>query len=248
MKRVPARWRLLSSGPATVVLLLLLVATPASAVQTFPDPFGGDGTHTDLRAGSKGEDIGDVFLLHDGPILRIRIFLDSPNSFIESHVCLSADPFTERVPPGQCQYQESGAASDTYDITLPPSDFPEWHHAIHRSARPRLRPGPCLLQRARPGADRQGRRHRLRRLGAGRTVLRQHLRAVSAGSRASTRRDGRRREDRGGGSRRRHLPRHGREPDHRDRPGRHARGDAAIRAELDIATPMHRGRGQPGDL
>ena len=61
---------------ALSMLVTLCVAVPALAVQTFPDPFGGAGTHTDLRAGSKGEDIGDVFLLHDGPILRIRIFLD----------------------------------------------------------------------------------------------------------------------------------------------------------------------------
>ncbi len=54
MKRARARWRALSSGPAVAVLLLVLAATPASAVQTFPDPFGGEGTHTDLRAGSQG--------------------------------------------------------------------------------------------------------------------------------------------------------------------------------------------------
>ena len=145
MERARARWRALSSGPALAVLLLVLAATPALAAQTFPDPFGGDGTHTDLRAGSKGEDIGDVFLLHDGPILRIRIFLDPPSTFIESHVCVSADPFTDRVPPGQCQYQASGAASGTYDVTLPPDEFPERHHPLQRSTGPGLRAGPRRL-------------------------------------------------------------------------------------------------------
>ena len=123
MERARARWRALSSGPVAVLLLFLATA-PTAAVQTFPDPFGGDGMHTDLRAGSTGEDIGDVFLLREGPILRVRIFLDRRRTFIESHVCLSADPFTDRVPPGQCQYQAAGAASGSYDITLPPGDFP----------------------------------------------------------------------------------------------------------------------------
>ena len=122
MERTRARWRALSSGPA--VALLLLAATPTSAVQTFPDPFGGDGIHTDLRAGSRGEDIGDVFLLREGDSFQIEILLDPPNSFIESHVCLSADAFTGRTPPGLCQYQAAGSASGSYDITLPPSRFP----------------------------------------------------------------------------------------------------------------------------
>ena len=107
---------------STVVTLWLAISVAAD--QTFPDPFGGEGTHTDLRAGSKGEDIGDVFLLREGPILRVRIFLTAPRTFIESHLCVSAQMFTERVPPGQCQYQATGAASDTYDVTLPPGNFP----------------------------------------------------------------------------------------------------------------------------
>jgi len=118
------RWRALSSGPAVAALLLVLAATPVSATQTFPDPFGGEGTFTDLRAGSTGQDIGDVFFLREGPVLRVRIFLTAPRTFIESHVCVSAQMFTERVPPGQCQYAETGTASDTYDVTLPPDDFP----------------------------------------------------------------------------------------------------------------------------
>ena len=35
-------------------LLLLVMAVPVSAEQTFDDPFGGDGIHSDIRAGSKG--------------------------------------------------------------------------------------------------------------------------------------------------------------------------------------------------
>ena len=124
MERARARWRALSSGPAVAVLLLFLATTPTAAVQTFPDPFGGDGIHTDLRAGSTAEDIGDVFLLREGDSFQVEILLEPPNSFIESHVCLSADPFTVRVPPGLCQYQAAGSASGSYDITLPPSRFP----------------------------------------------------------------------------------------------------------------------------
>jgi uncharacterized repeat protein (TIGR01451 family) len=120
---LPSPVRRIALAPAALVLLLSM-ATPAAAVQTFPDPFGGDGTHVDLRAGSTAQDIGDVFLLREGDNLQIEILLEPPNSFIESHVCLSADPFTGRVPPGQCQYQAQGAASGTYDITLPPSSFP----------------------------------------------------------------------------------------------------------------------------
>lgn len=104
-------------------LLLVAAAVPAAAVQTFPDPFGGAGIHSDIRAGSKGEDVGDAFFLRDGALLSIRMFLDAAD-FIETHVCVSSSPFTERLPPGQCQYQETGAAADSYDITLPPATFP----------------------------------------------------------------------------------------------------------------------------
>jgi hypothetical protein len=52
------------------------------------------------------------------------MFLDAPNTFIESHVCLSAAPFTHRIPPGQCQFQATGAAAGSCDIALPPSSFP----------------------------------------------------------------------------------------------------------------------------
>ncbi len=112
--------------PMVALVLLLLASSAASvrAAQTFPDPFGGEGTFVDIRAGSRAEDIGDAFFLREGPIFRVRLFLTPPNTFIESHVCLSAEPFTERIPPGQCQYQAQGAAAATYDVTLPPSFFP----------------------------------------------------------------------------------------------------------------------------
>lgn len=104
---------------------IALTSPPAlRAEQTFPDPFGGEGTFADIRTGAKGEDVGDAFFLREGSTFRVRLFLTAPNTFIESHVCLSADPFTERIPPGQCQYQAQGAAAATYDLALPPSEFP----------------------------------------------------------------------------------------------------------------------------
>jgi len=109
---------------AALATLVLVSARPASAVQTFPDPFGGEGTFVDLRAGSTGQDIGDVFMLREGTTFRVRIFLDPPSTFIESHICVSADPFTQRIQPGQCQYSATGAASGTYDVVVPPSAFP----------------------------------------------------------------------------------------------------------------------------
>jgi len=110
--------------PVVVAALLLLIATvPAFAVQTFPDPFGGEGIHADIRAGSKGDDIGDAFFLRDAATLSIRMFLDDA-SFIETHVCISASAFTERIPPGQCQYQKTGPGASSYDIVLPPASFP----------------------------------------------------------------------------------------------------------------------------
>ncbi len=101
----------------------LAVASFVAAVQTFPDPFGGDGVFTDIRAGSKGDDIGDAFFLRDGDTLQIEMFLDDAN-FIETHVCVSGSPFTERLPPGQCQYQMTGPTASSYDIALPPTTFP----------------------------------------------------------------------------------------------------------------------------
>lgn len=122
---LPRAWRLVLVS--SVGVLLLTTPRPAAAIQTETDPFGGDGIHTDLRAGSIAEDIGDVFLLREGDNLQIAILLEDttpPTSFIESHVCLSAEAFTFRVPPGLCQYAATGSSSGSYDITLPPSRFP----------------------------------------------------------------------------------------------------------------------------
>ncbi len=103
--------------------MALSLASPTIAEQTFPDPFGGDGVFTDIRAGSRGEDIGDAFFLRADETLQIEMFLDDAE-FIETHVCVSATPFTQRIPPGQCQYQETGPGANSYDITLPPTTFP----------------------------------------------------------------------------------------------------------------------------
>ena len=121
MERVPARWRVLSSGPAVAVLLLVLAATPASAVQTSRTRSAATARTPTCAPGRRARTSVTSSSCAKGRSCAIRIFLDPPSDFIESHVCLSAVAFTERVPPGQCQYQESGAASDTYDITLPPS-------------------------------------------------------------------------------------------------------------------------------
>jgi uncharacterized repeat protein (TIGR01451 family) len=107
------------------VAIIAISAQAVTAVQTFPDPFGGDGLFVDIRAGSKGDDIGDAFFLRDDEVLSIEMFLDAPNTFVETHVCLSAEPFTGRIPPGQCQYQEQGPGSGSYDIVLPPAQFPD---------------------------------------------------------------------------------------------------------------------------
>ena len=109
---------------AFATIAIVVLATPALADQTFPDPFGGEGIHSDIRAGSRGEDIGDAFFMREGAVLSIRMFLDAPNTFIESHVCLSGEPFTRRIPPGQCQFQATGGAAGSYDIALPPDSFP----------------------------------------------------------------------------------------------------------------------------
>ena len=124
----PVRLARRATSVVAAALLLLIAAVPVSAVQTFPDPFG-DGIHSDIRVGSNGEDIGDAFFLRDGAVLSIRMFLaftdqGQPRSFSETHVCLSGEAFTTRIPPGQCQFQAQGAAASSYDITLPPSFFP----------------------------------------------------------------------------------------------------------------------------
>ena len=124
MDRIQTRWRAVLGGPVIAALLLVATSATMEAVQTFPDPFGGEGIHTDLRAGSTGQDIGDVFLLREGDSFQVEILLEPPNTFIESHICLSAEAFTFRVPAGLCQYTATGSASGSYDITLPPSRFP----------------------------------------------------------------------------------------------------------------------------
>ena len=124
-----ARHRSVLATCATLAILAMFaVASPVGAEQTFPDPFDGDGIHSDIRAGSQGIDVGDAFFLRNGDQLEIRMFLedvdeDVPRTFIETHVCLSAEQFTDRIPPGLCQFHGEGAASSSYDISLPPAFF-----------------------------------------------------------------------------------------------------------------------------
>ena len=122
MARSPEAVRVAVATLAIVATLALV--SQARAAQTFPDPFGGEGLFVDIGAGSTGEDVGDAFFLRDGDVLSIRMFLDAPNVFIETHVCLSADAFTQRIPPGHCQVHAAGAASGALDINLPPVSFP----------------------------------------------------------------------------------------------------------------------------
>jgi uncharacterized repeat protein (TIGR01451 family) len=123
MSRAARRPIALAASTIAIAVAFLLPAS-AIAVQTFPDPFGGDGIHSDIRAGSQGTDIGDAFFLREEDVLQIRMFLDPPNTFIETHVCLSAEAFTRRIPPGLCQFHADGPASDTYELNLPPASFP----------------------------------------------------------------------------------------------------------------------------
>jgi uncharacterized repeat protein (TIGR01451 family) len=118
-----ARRRIALAASTIAIVVVLVVPVSVMAVQTFPDPFGGEGVFTDIRAGSKGDDIGDAFFLREDDTLQIEMFLDDAN-FIETHVCISASAFTERLPPGQCQFQETGPGASSYDISLPPQTFP----------------------------------------------------------------------------------------------------------------------------
>ena len=201
---------------ACATIALLAFAMPVLAVQTFPDPFGGEGIFTDIRAGSKGDDIGDAFFLREGDTLQIEMFLDDAD-FIETHVCLSARRSPSASRPASASSRDEGAASTSYDITLPPSILPDRHRAIHRSTRILLRPGPRQVHDA---ARANGGRRWLRvcRLAGGQTVLRQPLLPGRPRSAAAGRGHGGRHEDRRAGRRRRRLHRDGHEPDDRDRP------------------------------
>ena len=148
MERARAWWRALSSGPAVAVLLLVLAATPTSAIQTEPDPFGGDGIHTDLRAGSTGQDIGDVFLLREGDSFQVEILLEDttpPTSFIESHVCLSADGLHLPRAPGSVPVRRDRFSLRQLRHHPATVAVPHRDHVVHRSARPLLRADPCRL-------------------------------------------------------------------------------------------------------
>ena len=102
------------------------------------------------------------------------MFLDAPNTFIESHVCLSGEPFTRRIAPGQCQFQGTGGAAGHMTSRCRPTR-PIRRRAVRRSTRSVLCAGACevLVPRTRPHAPR--RRQRLCRVGIRDSVLRKHL-------------------------------------------------------------------------
>ena len=110
---------------AGATIALLAFAMPVLAVQTFPDPFGGEGIFTDIRAGSKGDDIGDAFFLREAT-------RHAPDRDVPRRRRLHRDPrLPERAashrahPARAVPVPETGSRLElVLDITLPPSSFP----------------------------------------------------------------------------------------------------------------------------
>lgn len=98
-----------------------VLATSASAhVDANTDPFGSGSTKVDIGAGNNGTDIGDAWFhrADDGDGTEtLSIHFHLPDGWSESQLCLDDAAFTDRVPPGQCQFSQ-GAGDDEGDFEI----------------------------------------------------------------------------------------------------------------------------------
>jgi hypothetical protein len=68
-------------------------ATIAIVILASPVLAGSDVPRSDIRAGSKGDDIGDAFFLREDDTLQIEMFVDDAD-FIETRVSRGADQWS----------------------------------------------------------------------------------------------------------------------------------------------------------
>jgi hypothetical protein len=111
------RTRFLPRAAAAATLaggLLLAAVGPAAAAATTAS--------ADVGAGSTGAKVGTATFTRtaaSGGTETLAVNLSVPGGITESTVCLSAQPFTSRVSPGQCPYKLGATGtSASYSINL----------------------------------------------------------------------------------------------------------------------------------
>lgn len=121
MKRLPVSV-LVAVGRLLVAVAALVVLGAASAA---PVGAGAESTTTTvqspIKAGAKGTKVGQATLerTRTAGAQTLTITLSVPGGIAESHVCLSDQPFTQRVAPGQCPYAQGATGTKaTYVIDL----------------------------------------------------------------------------------------------------------------------------------
>lgn len=106
LRRSPA------AGGAAVLALSLL--SSAAYAQT-------GGITVDLRAGNNATAVGTATFTRTTNATgeeTLTVDLSVPAGIDESHVCLSAEPFSSRQPPGSCPYAQ-GATGTTARFVIP---------------------------------------------------------------------------------------------------------------------------------
>jgi hypothetical protein len=110
---------------AIAVLALLAGAVAGAAPVAATGTSGPKTTVTSpIQAGSEGTPVGEAKLVRthgeDEDVLFVELKVGG--GIEESHLCLDDEPFTRRVPPGQCQYQQGDTGTRArYLIDLPAS-------------------------------------------------------------------------------------------------------------------------------
>ena len=107
--------RVLAAAAGVVVLAALAVAGAAPAAAA-------DSTvQADIRAGADGVLVGSANFqrtVASGGSETLTLVMSVPNGIKESHVCLSDQPFTNRVSPGRCPFSQ-GKTGTTASYTIP---------------------------------------------------------------------------------------------------------------------------------
>lgn len=113
--------KMASSALAVTALMLHAGTGIASAHTGTTDPFGSGSVFTDIGAGRTAVDVGDAWFKRTASPTGESLSVHShvPGGIDESHLCLSATPFIDRLPPGSCLNEGSwpgGEASFTVNL------------------------------------------------------------------------------------------------------------------------------------
>jgi hypothetical protein len=80
-----------------------------------------------LMMGRTDEQVGTIKVVNDDAEVCVTFEAYRTHELQDAHLCVQADPFDSRVPPGQCRYSEDPlpAGATTWEVCFPIADYVE---------------------------------------------------------------------------------------------------------------------------